>query len=446
MPLRLRVILLIALVLLSSMTLGAVVAGVQARRVLNAELKAGLIGAQQTVASAYEDLPQSEHPARDLRQLVATFDGNRHVQASLIAPDGHVAVTSRTEEVGRAPPAWFARLLRLDSSAIALPVPATRAGAGMLVLSPTPALDVRAAWSEFLALVGGLVSMAAAGLLMVYLVIGAAFRPLTTLAQQFHQIGAGDYTGRVAENGAPELRHLQRGFNHMAAQLAASTARNDLLTEQLARLQEEERADIARDLHDEIGPHLFAVNLDAGMIAQLHDSGAYAAIPDRVRDIQGAVRHMQKQVRELLGRLRPTQVTEFGLNVAIDDLVRFWAGRQSAIGFDVALPQGDIPGAMAEVAYRIVQESVNNAVRHGQPRRIAITITRDDREGLSVTVKDDGSPIADIADKARSPGSGLGLVGMRERVEAGGGTLSYGPDDGGGWRVAARLVWGRGAP
>jgi two-component system sensor histidine kinase UhpB len=438
MPLRLRVVLLIGLVLLASMALGALVAGYQVRRALSAELAAGLGGARQTAASAFEDLPQSDHPARDLRQLVATFDGNRHVRAMLIV-GGHPLWISRTSSPAATPPQWFRGLLRVTPASVTLPVPRMRAGTAALVLTATPELDVRAAWSEFLALMAVLVSTAAAGLLLVYLVIGAAFRPLTLLALQFKRIGVGDYTGRVDETGPPELLRLQHGFNHMAAELAATTARNRLLTDQLATLQEEERADIARDLHDEIGPHLFAVSLDAEMIAQLNESGEHAAIPERVREIQGGVRHMQRQVRDLLGRLRPTQLTEFGLTAAIEDLAQFWATRRPDIAFDLVLTEGEIPEAVAEVVYRIVQEAANNAVRHGQPGSIRIRVEKEGGEGLFVSVDDDGARAAPSTPLAAT-GGGLGLIGMRERVEAGGGSLIYGPNPtGSGWTTAAHL-------
>jgi two-component system sensor histidine kinase UhpB len=75
------------------------------------------------------------------------------------------------------------------------------------------------------------------------------------------------------------------------------------------------------------------------VIAQFASSGRHEAIPERVQEIQGSVRYMQKQVRDLLVRLRPTQVTEFGLNAAIEDLVRFWATRQPDLLFDLVLPE-----------------------------------------------------------------------------------------------------------
>jgi two-component system sensor histidine kinase UhpB len=437
MSLRARVVALIGAVLLVSMLMGTLVAGYQAREALRAELAAGLGGARQTVNTAFEDLPHSGHPARDLRQLVATFDGNRHVRATLLTADGRAVSVSRTEAPERPAPRWFQQLLGPSPAAIAIRTPATAPGFRGIVLTPIAEIDVRAAWREFVGVVLVLSGSAAAGLVLVYLVIGAAFRPLRLLAAQFSRISTGDYSGRVAENGPSELLSLQRGFNHMASELAGTTERNRLLTDQLQTLQDEERADIARDLHDEIGPHLFAVNMDAEMIAQLSDAGRYAAIPGQVRAIQSAVGHMQRQVRELLGRLRPTRVTEFGLNAAIEDLVRFWAVRRPEIAFSVSLLEDEarVPEATADVVYRIVQEAANNAVRHGNPASIRIAVEMEGEDALRVSVADDGA-----GGGSQPTTGGLGLVGMGERVAAAGGSLTYGPNGAApGWTTEARL-------
>lgn len=437
MSLRARVVALIGLVLLIAMLMGGLVAGYQVRQALTAELIAGLGGASQTVETAFEDLPHSDHPARDLRQLVATFNGNRHVRATLLDADGRRAWTSRFNASGAPAPRWFQRLLGAPPRPAMVPIPGTPAGFRAVVLTPTPELDVRTAWREFVGMVLALSGCAAAGLILVYLVIGAAFRPLRLMAVQFGRISGGDYAGRVDENGPSELMRLQQGFNHMASELAATTERNRLLTDQLQTLQDEERADIARDLHDEIGPHLFAVNMDAEMIIQLGEAGRYAAIPEQVRAIQSGVGHMQRQVRELLGRLRPTRVTEFGLNAAIEDLVRFWTTRRPEITFHLVLLEDEtcLPEPTADAIYRIVQEAANNAVRHGDPKSIRIAIELAGRDALLVSVVDDGAQTS-----VRPNEGGLGLVGMAERVSAAGGSLTYGPNEvGAGWTTAARL-------
>ena len=78
MSLRARVVILIGVLLFVGVALGALLAGYEARRTLRAELQAGMTGGRQTVNSAFEDLPRSDHAPRDLQQLVGTFDGNRH--------------------------------------------------------------------------------------------------------------------------------------------------------------------------------------------------------------------------------------------------------------------------------------------------------------------------------------------------------------------------------
>jgi two-component system sensor histidine kinase UhpB len=435
MSLRLRVVALIATVMFVSMLMGVLVAGYQVRQALSAELTAGLDGARQTVESAFEDLPKSDHPGRDLHQLVATFNGNRHVRATLLAADGRPVWTSRTEASGQPAPVWFQKLLGpVPTPAIVTP-PSTAVRFRAIVLEPTAGIDASALWRELLGVILVLAASAAAGTGLVYFFLGAALQPLTALALQFGRIGTGDYSGRVAADGPSELLNLQRGFNRMASELAGTIERNRLLTSQLLTIQEEERADIARDLHDEIGPHLFAVNMDAELIGQLNEAGRHQAIPAQVRAIQDAVSYMQRQVRDLLGRLRPTKLTELGLNAAIADLARFWAIRRPDIAFELALIEDEnrLPEAIKEVVYRTVQEAANNAVRHGNPKCVRIKIAFNG-DVLIVSVADNGSG------GSQTKGHGLGLVGMRERIAAAGGVLVFGPNVGSaGWTTMAQL-------
>jgi two-component system, NarL family, sensor histidine kinase UhpB len=433
MSLRARVIASMAAVLLTSIWLGALFAGYQARRSLHEELAAGLTGARQTVVSAFEDLPRSDHPDRDLKQLIAAFDGDRHVTAVLIDRTGRSVASSRTPERPAPAPGWFKAWLGAPPAAVELPVPRPVAGYRAIELRPVADLDIGAAWREFSGVVLILVLAIVLGLIAVSLVIKAALRPLEALSGEFVHVGAGDYRSRVAADGPAELQGLQRGFNAMVAQLAAMAERNRLLGDQLTTLQEEERVEIARDLHDEIGAHLFAVNMDAKMIAKTgeHDP----AIVELAGSVQTAVGHMQRHVRDLLLRLRPTRVIELGLETALRDLIRHWSARRPEIAFQLRMDAGGEPRSdqVAEVIYRVVQEAVSNAVRHSEPTRIEVDVRPED-DDVRVEIDDDGRPLASDA------AAGLGLIGMRERVAGCGGRLTFGPrKPGPGWQVAAQL-------
>lgn len=437
MSLRVRVLAAIALVLLLGAAAGGLLAGAQTGRTLSAELGAAMVGGRQTVLSAYEDLPNSDHPARDLRQLLATFDGNRHVSAALVDVTGRVVRSSTPGATPAKAPGWFRALFKTDLRPVTLPAPVAAGGFAAVVLTPAPDSDLHDAWLQFGHAALAFLLASAAGLALVYFTIGRALRPLDDLSTAFVRVGSGDYGVGVDEDGPTELARVARGFNSMTARLAAVQARNRALEEQLLRLQDEERADLARDLHDEIGPHLFAVNVDASMIGQLNAGGRAEEIPSQVQAIQASVAHIQRFVRDILGRLRPTQLVELGFGPAIADLVAFWRARRPDIVFGVDLPGEDdaLPGPVRETIYRIVQESLSNAVRHGRPSRIAIRVAIEADGLVSARVSDDGA-----ADETAQAGPAFGLAGMRERVEALGGAMTIERGlDGWNWSVSARL-------
>ncbi|HEY2658836.1 MAG TPA: histidine kinase [Caulobacteraceae bacterium] len=434
MSLRLRVLAAIVLVLMLGAAVGVVFATWDARRTLREELTAALLGGRQTVASAFEDLPRSTHPDRDLRQLVATFDGNRHVVAVLReARSGAVVASKPFRSATSAPPA-FSALLDPRLPQIQLATPA--GGGARIILRAAPDDDVGDAWIQLLGAVAVLSMIGVVGVGLVYVTIGRALRPLDTLAAALARVGAGDYGARVHVRGPQELARLSNSFNAMAGDLAAMRRRTRMLEEQVLKLQDEERAELARDLHDEFGPHLFAANIDATMIGQALTAGKPQEALRHVKSIQVAVARMQRQVRELLGRLRPARLTELGFSAAIEDLVDFWRGRRRDLVFTVTLSVDDAetPEAIEEVAYRVVQEGLSNAVRHGQPSRIEIDISLDGEDALRVRVADNGA--ARSADDSHPH---FGLVGMRERIEAVGGAMTIDQGAGRGWTILATI-------
>lgn len=183
--------------------------------------------------------------------------------------------------------------------------------------------------------------------------------------------------------------------------------------------QEEERRHVARDLHDDLGQSLTALTLDATLLA-----AACAAEPVRSRAaavLQG-VERLHAVVRDLISRLRPVALDELGLSAAIEHLATQWQERAPACDLLVTI-DGDVDAIGPERAltvYRIVQEGLTNAFRHAGASRVEVTLRRraaaGELDGIRVCIEDDGRGGASAA-------PGFGLRGMRERVEAAGGTL-----------------------
>ena len=435
MSLRARVVVLIGLILVAGVLLGTVLAGYEARRTLDDELRSAMIGGQQTVLSAFEDLPRSNHAPRDLHQLVSTFDGNRHVRARLMDAGGKVLESSLRPHPSNISPGWFSNLFGDAPPDILIPAPPP-VQSRAIALQPIADVDLSALWSEFLVVLVAIGFSVIGGLILVYVAIGAALRPLGAVADGFARVGGGDYRIRLRPVGPSDLIGLQNSFNDMVDRLTLMDRRNRALEAQLVTLQEEERADLARDLHDEIGPHLFAVNVDAQIIGQLAGAGPDAPVTARIHSIQNSIGHMQRLVREMLGRLRPSRATEFGLNPAVLDLVAFWRARAPEIDirYEALADEGALEEQAKDTVYRIVQEGLNNAARHAGASRIAVRIAPLGQAEIEVSITDDGASAGPVNQ------GGFGIIGMRERARNSGGSLvidEHGAD--GGWSVIARL-------
>jgi two-component system, NarL family, sensor histidine kinase UhpB len=221
----------------------------------------------------------------------------------------------------------------------------------------------------------------------------------------------------------------------MVERLGRAEAQNRRLHEQLVTVQEEERAELARDLHDEVGPFLFCVTIDVAAIEQAVRAGRHGEVPVNTAAIRKAVGHMQVHVRAMLERLRPPSPVELGLVLSLRNLVTFWQARRPAIAFTLRITEEEeLDETTKEVAYRVVQEGMTNAVRHGHPGRIEVVIEPSGDDEMLVRVADDGVGLNG------SGVPGFGLTALRDRVHAKGGTFEVRDGPGGrGLEVMARL-------
>jgi two-component system sensor histidine kinase UhpB len=271
---------------------------------------------------------------------------------------------------------------------------------------------------------------------LIYLLIGRALRPLGRLTTAMERVGGGDYAIRVDDRLTPEFARLRDSFNRMAERLATADFDNRRLNEQLARLQEEERNELARDLHDEIGPVLFAINVDLLNMKRLLGDAQDGELAAQARSIEDAVRHLQHQMRGMLGRLRPLLPAELSLPQAIDGLLEFWRRQcpHVALEADISTRCHELGDPLYTTVYRILQESLSNSIRHGQPAAVIVAIACDDAaEKIVIEVADDG------VGSRGEPELGYGLTGMKERARALGGSLTFANRPGGGFAVRAEL-------
>lgn len=208
------------------------------------------------------------------------------------------------------------------------------------------------------------------------------------------------------------------------------------LSRQLMSVQEAERRHIACELHDELGQVLTALKMELAAAAR----GGEETARGRIDGALAMVDRMIGQVRSISLDLRPPGLDELGLAAALRYYV---AQMRDRTGLDISLTADTLaerpPAAVEQACFRIVQEAVNNAVKHAAARRVRVVIAqRGNTLGLSVS--DDGRGFDVDAAQARGrEGASLGLIGMRERAEIAGGRLHVRSSAGRGTTITAQL-------
>jgi two-component system, NarL family, sensor histidine kinase UhpB len=250
MSLRFRLIALVCVAFVVSLALGGVTAWVNASRSVRTEMRAALLVGRQTIENAIERLGNTSDPSRGLDDLVTSFAGNRHLRVRFIGEAEAVAAPVVETPPFGAVPGWFVRIIGVAPVVDRVPVDIAGRDYGSMAIETDPHNEILEVWNEFTDGLIAPVVFSGLTILLIYVFIGTALRPLEALAVALEQVGGGRYRTRIGGRLAPELARLRDSFNRMAERLTEADAENRRLHEQLLTLQERERADLARDLHD----------------------------------------------------------------------------------------------------------------------------------------------------------------------------------------------------
>ncbi|HUZ99089.1 MAG TPA: sensor histidine kinase [Gaiellaceae bacterium] len=200
-----------------------------------------------------------------------------------------------------------------------------------------------------------------------------------------------------------------------------------------ARARAEEQARIARELHDVIAHSVSVMVVQAAAANDVFDTRPERA-REALRAIEASGRTALAEMRRLLGVVRADgadYAPQPGID-RLDDLVEQVRAAGLAVGVSIEGSPRPLPAGVDLSAYRVVQEALTNTLKHANATRADVSVRYADHE-LGVEVRDDGEPAGN------GDGHGRGLIGMRERVTAFGGSLETGPKNTGGFAVSARF-------
>lgn len=234
--------------------------------------------------------------------------------------------------------------------------------------------------------------------------------------------------------GREARRREQRALEYEARAIRAEFDREMRATEAVRQ----EQARIARELHDVVAHEVTVMTIQAAAASRVLMTSPQDA-RDAIRTVEESGHRALTEMRRLLGLLRSEAESELGPQPGLDDLetlVTQLGDAGLAVGLSVEGNRRTLPVGVDVNAYRIIQESLTNTVKHGGPGATAEVVVRYGIDDLTIVIEDDGRG---AAEGLSGNGSGQGIIGMKERVALLDGHLDAGPKPGGGYRVRGRL-------
>jgi two-component system sensor histidine kinase UhpB len=439
LSLRARINLLLALVLTLGLAINIARLVLEAAPRVQAEDQSVIRLAREFIETIVAGLNEAPDADARLDRIVRDLSRLRHVSITRQndAAAGSAGMTHSDDvEDARSAPAWFVTLVHPEKTSVSVPI-SIHGRPQSLVITSHPDDEMAEIWDGIITQLEVGSAIAVALFLITMTVVGRALAPLQSLSQAMTDIEAGRYEARVEPGGAPELAAICTRLNHLAATLGEAVEEKRRLAERAVSLQDLERKEIARELHDEFGPYLFALRAHAGALMRLSEAPEPNAGTLRKHGsaILEQVNALQQFNRRILERLRPVGLAELGLHEALGALLRLWG--ESHPDVEIATTISPALGETGETAdltiYRIVQEALTNVFRHADATSVDVTIEPANppagmpggRDCALVRVRDNGGGLKP------DHRLGHGLVGMRERVLALGGTLTVVSGEGG---------------
>ncbi|WP_221794573.1 HAMP domain-containing sensor histidine kinase [Oceanobacter mangrovi] len=376
--------------------------------------RSDVIREQQAMKPVVEALIQSGKP-QEILALVGT--SLRHVRL--------LEDASRTE---LAVPNWFEQLF--DHPGRGYQLAFTGSNGEKRILVPDDSDEIQEVWESasgvfWLFLLAALLSN-----LAIYLGLKTGLKPVADVLKALEQIQRGELQTRLGNYALPEARQVAEHFNHMAQALQQVREENRQLTRTIMNVQEHERAALARELHDDLGQQVTAMRAQAFLVP--YQAGQSSDLQQTSSRLLQGCDAIQSGFRRIIHNLYPVLLEQLGLQAAIQELLD---GLEDAGPVQCQL-LGDWPHLDNEAAsqlYRLIQEAVHNAIRHGQASELIVSAERLADAGWQFCVVDNGIGSEAIA-------AGFGIRSMQERAALLGGDCQIHSQPGKGTRVEVRLA------
>lgn len=408
--------------------------------------------ARELIIAELAGLQESVDPLPDLRRSFDNRERFRHIQVQFLSRNESYPVIVAQSAVDQRSdiPKWFVSFVAPSPRVSVIPAVIRGVRYGDIVIASYPVDEVAEIWSDVVSLATASLIATLIFMVIVLLLVRRSLAPLDALALGLARLERGESNVRLALKGAREFGDIATRLNSLGRTLDRVRGENQDLLQRLVRVQDDERRGIARDLHDEAGPCLFAIRAGVSTLVETMSGEKLdlSLAGKALAEIQKAGEALQDVVRRMLDQLRPPGLSELGLQAALQSLVVNWRGMRDDLDLSLECSDGLEPldEAVALTAYRVVQEALTNIYRHSEADWARVSVARKGgmtEEGeergdvLDIVIEDNG-----VGFSGEGGAKGRGLLGMTERVKALDGRISLDERPDGGARIEARLPLG----
>ena len=358
-------------------------------------------------------------------ESIANLESTRHLEIELYKTGniGSMVPVKIIPTIDAQAPEWFIRMVKPQPVEYRRVFRESLTAYTEILIRANPSDEITEVWNETRGVLGLLVLFAVLANILVYIILGRGLAPIESILKGLDGIEQGDYQRRLPRFKYPEFSRISEKFNNMAEVLQTSRDENRLLTQKSLAIQEDERRSLAQELHDEFGQSITAIKAVLASIEQMKQQDS-DMLKSSARTIGTFSDRMYEVARRMMRQLRPAILDEFGLILALQDMIDDWNSRHEDVfcHFEFKGKFDELGEEVNISIYRVIQESLTNIVKHAQATDVTVCLNRMELDrvendpsynfGIKLLIKDNGIGFDETTPR------GLGLLGMRERVEA----------------------------
>lgn len=425
---NIRILLSVILILIFS----AIVAVWQARNSVEKEVNSSINLAVQMIEFAFNQDPSSTEGNDIWLEKVAAMQSVRHLHISIKDNKGEQKNNNKlymSDEKNMAP-RWFIKAIGIEFFTHHYNINIENGTTKTIFITANPMDEISEAWGETKAYFLSIVLMLFIIFFTINLVFHSMLKAVKAILSGLCQIEEGKFDHVLPRFKMSEFDAIAAEINTMSMALKTAQQNNQSLARHTMKIQETERQNMSRELHDEMGQSLTAIK---AMAVTCQQAGTdVKKVTSAIVDICD---HVSVVLRSMMKTLHPLSLAELGLGATLSELVREWQRRSHDLKFNLNYDDtlDKLSHEITIHVYRIVQECLTNAVRHANASEVVISVTKREQE-VWINVSDNGQG-------KQNNNSGFGLLSMRERAESLGGKFTLKFIKNSGFKVMVQLPY-----